>query len=532
MQLRRLTLAALLVAAAGALVAHSLAFNFVTDDAFISFVYARNLARHGQLVFNVGEKAVEGYTNFLWTVLLAGLMKLGWLPELSSRVLGTGFAIATLGTTAWLSRRLRGGSIGEPSAWDALPALILAGVPGYACWASGGLETQLFTFLVTLGAAWHVHEILDGAPPRPRTGVAFGLAALTRPEGILFFAVTVAHRGLVQLWRRRLAVTRSDVVFVGCFLLFVVPHFLWRRWYYGWWLPNTFYIKSSGVGGHWQQGAYYLSRVIVEFHLWVVPLVVVVGLLVQRERGARLFVGYAALVVAVFGIYVASVAGDFMGLYRFVMPAIPLCALAAAVGIRLALAPLATRTPLSAAVVVALLLGLHARHAVAVDQHALSFIGADRGIDTPAYLRWYTNDRAAIGKWFGRNARPDDYAAVGGAGAQVYYSDVRSLDCFGLSDELIAHQVPATSSRPGHQKYAPDSYILSRRPTIITSHNYHIGSAPWVGADAGWWMRQGYHYVTVAVPGLSSPQYSFLLRNDRSLGPLPALTASTEEREP
>jgi hypothetical protein len=156
-------------------------------------------------------------------------------------------------------------------------------------------------------------------------------------------------------------------------------------------------------------------------------------------------------------------------------------------------------------------------------------VPVDRGIDTPAFLRWYTNDRAAIGKWFARHARPDDYAAVGGAGAQVYYSDIRSLDCFGLSDEHIAHDVPAMSSRPGHQKYAPDAYILSKRPTIITSHNYNIGYAPWVGPDAQWWMVKGYHYVTVQVPGLSSPMYSFLLRNDRSLGPLQPLM---QEREP
>jgi arabinofuranosyltransferase len=535
---RRIILIALLVAAAVALVAHSLVFNFVTDDAFISFVYSRNLADHGQLVFNLGEKPVEGYTNFLWTVLLAGFLKLGLLPELMSRVLGTAFAIATFGTLAWLSRRVRGE---DWAWWDAVPALILAGVPGYACWASGGLETQMFTFFVTLGAAWHLDEILGGepsgarggasreavpsgmpalidGPPRARSALAFGLAALTRPEGTLLFALTVAHRGLWMLSRRRMSIGRPELRWLGCFALLVVPHFVWRHWYYGWWLPNTFYIKSSGVGGTWQQGGYYLMRVVQNFHLWVVPLVVAAGFAVQRPRGARVLVGYATLVVAVFALYVASVGGDFMGLYRFVLPVIPLIALVTALSLRQLLSPVA---PLPAAAVVALALGLHAWHAVGVDRRAL-VIGADRGpggnIDTPGFLRWYTADRAAIGKWFARYARPDDYAAVGGAGAQVYYSRIRSLDCFGLSDEHIAHEMPAVSSRPGHQKYAPDDYILSKHPTIITSHNYMISNGPWVGSDAAIWMQRGYHYITVPVPGLSSPMYSFLLRNDRRLG--------------
>jgi hypothetical protein len=385
---------------------------------------------------------------------------------------------------------------------------------------------------VTLGGAWHLEETLDDAPPRPRTAVAYGLAALTRPEGTLFFALTVLHRGLTQLARRKLRVGRPELVFVGVFAALVVPHLLWRRWYYGWWVPNTFYIKASGIGGSWQQGGYYLLKVVVDYHLWVVPIVLAIGLLLRPERGARVLAGFAALVVGVFALYVASVAGDFMGLYRFVMPALPLCALAAALGLRLTLAPLASR-PAVPVVLTTLLLGLHAAHAVVVDQRSFK-IGADRGIDTPGFLRWYTADRAAIGKWFGHYARPDDYAAVGGAGAQVYYSGIRSLDCYGLSDEYIAHQVRPMSSRPGHQKYAPDAYILSKKPTIITSYNYRIMNAPWVGPDAAMWMQRGYHYVSVRIPGLSSPIYSFLLRNDRSFGPLPALSAGggSEEREP
>lgn len=510
---RRLLLVLLLAAAAAALVAHSLVFNFVTDDAFISFVYSRNLADHGQLVFNLGEHPVEGYTNFLWTVLLAGFLKLGLVPELMSRVLGTAFGVATLGTVAWLSRRLRGD---DWAWWDALPALLLAGVPGYACWSSGGLETQMFAFLVTLGMAWHLDELLDERPPRARTAIAFALAALTRPEGSLLFALTVLHRAVVTLARGRFALGRAELRFLGAFLVFVVPHFLWRRWYYGWWLPNTFYIKSSGVGGVWQQGGYYLLRVVEQFHLWVVPILVAAAFLVERQRGLRLLVGYATLVVAVFALYVASVGGDFMGLYRFVMPVIPLLALVAALSLRSALA----RIDRAAPVVVALALALHAWHAMGVDKRALAD-GADRGpagnIDNPGFLRRYTADRATVGKWFHTWARPDDYAAVGGAGAQVYFSGIRSLDCYGLSDEYIAHKLPAHSSRPGHQKYATDEYILSKHPTIITSYNYRFTNGPYVGGDAAMWAQRGYRYVSVRIPGLiEAPVYSFLLRNDRN----------------
>ena len=52
------------------------ALFWAQDDAYISFRFARNLVRGHGLVFNVGER-VEGYTNFLWTVISAIPMALG-----------------------------------------------------------------------------------------------------------------------------------------------------------------------------------------------------------------------------------------------------------------------------------------------------------------------------------------------------------------------------------------------------------------------------------------------------------------------
>ena len=54
---------------------------FLTDDAFISFRYTRNLLEGHGLVFNPGEY-VEGYTNFLWILELAAIWGIfGLRPE-------------------------------------------------------------------------------------------------------------------------------------------------------------------------------------------------------------------------------------------------------------------------------------------------------------------------------------------------------------------------------------------------------------------------------------------------------------------
>src|SRR3954452_10819010 len=110
------------VVAAMLLVPHALLFDFVSDDAYISFRYARNLAEHGQLVFNLGER-VEGFTNFLWTVLLAAGIKLGVSPVVSSRFFGVAFAVGTLALlvrmSLWLDRE-------RPSRWHLVAPVGLA----------------------------------------------------------------------------------------------------------------------------------------------------------------------------------------------------------------------------------------------------------------------------------------------------------------------------------------------------------------------------------------------------------------------
>src|SRR4051794_19779493 len=135
----------LLGVAAIVLVVHSLAYNFVTDDAYISFVYSRNFAEHGELAFNLGSP-VEGYTNFLWTLILGLLMVLGISPEWSSRVLGTACALVTLYVIFRATER----ALERKTPWAAIPSLLLACSSGFACWTSGGLETQLFTMLFAI----------------------------------------------------------------------------------------------------------------------------------------------------------------------------------------------------------------------------------------------------------------------------------------------------------------------------------------------------------------------------------------------
>ena len=55
---------------------------FTPDEAYISYRYAEHLADGKGLAFNVGERRVEGYANFLWVLICALVCKLGFaLPK-------------------------------------------------------------------------------------------------------------------------------------------------------------------------------------------------------------------------------------------------------------------------------------------------------------------------------------------------------------------------------------------------------------------------------------------------------------------
>nr|HPQ40048.1 hypothetical protein [bacterium] len=80
-------------------------FGIFTDDPFISFRYARNIANGHGAVFNTGHR-VEGYSNFLWVLILAGIIRLGGDPVVASKWIGCLCNLATLTLIILYSRRL------------------------------------------------------------------------------------------------------------------------------------------------------------------------------------------------------------------------------------------------------------------------------------------------------------------------------------------------------------------------------------------------------------------------------------------
>lgn len=504
----------LLAIAAVVLIGHSLAYNFVTDDAYISFVYSRNLAEHGELSFNLGSP-VEGYTNFSWTVALGLLMVVGIPPEISSRVLGTACALATLYVVFRVVER----ALGRATPWAAIAPLVLACSAGFACWTSGGLETQLFTLLCAIA--------LDGlvAGELRRTAIALALAAMTRPEGLLVAAVLGVVRLGCNLLERRRILGRAELVAAAWFVAIWAPWFAWRWWYYGWPFPNTYYVKASGpwaapqlAGQMRDAGWYYIWVWLQQTHLLYALPLALVGLVTVRPRTPRFTLVVACgLLALVYVPYAVSVGGDFMGLHRFIMPLF----VAAAVLVVLGAEWICQRFHVLAMVACGLVLAGYIVTQVQLTRESLRWgnFANDRGIDTPAFLIVYTEDRAAIGRAMAGCFRDDDFSIVGGAGAQPYYARMRGIDVFGLVSERIAHDEPRIRARAGHTKFGSDPLLAEYDPTFVFSC-YQIHRAPEQPQlpCAGFWLARGFEEVTMHVPGMrqDGEYYTFLAKKARN----------------
>jgi hypothetical protein len=460
-----------LVVALAALLAQSARIQpWAIDDAYIYFRYADNIAAGNGPVFNPGER-VEGYTSFLWILLLslAAPLKLDHL--LFAKGLGL---VASIGTLVVVSRADRWLS-GFTRTSAAVATLLLATSGAFSCWATGGMDVPLVGFVGTCLLAVHFRTSRRGSlgiPDRSDSlgiaaalGSALGFAMILRPEVILVGGILLLDRLARDLRTRR----PTGLVFAGAMLLVYVPYWTWRYSYYGKLLPNTFYVKVGSSSAQLLRGADYLAD-----FAWVsAPLLILAGWAVvgwARSRGAGIDTApedrsppscaVLAGVVAAHSIFVVLVGGDAMPAFRFFSAMIPaLCLLAAVPLARVAWSREAGRGG--------------SRFAVGILCLALAF-NIVQLFRADAYTGMIDRSRIVeqvgreAGLWMRDHLPPDTVVALNAAGAIPFYSGLRTIDMLGLNDAHIsAREMPEMGSgKAGHEK-GDGAYVLSRKPDII-----------------------------------------------------------------
>ena len=104
---------------------------FKVDDAYTSFVYAKNFIEGTGLTYN--GMVVEGYSNFLWTLLLSPFLAIGVDPLTSARILSLSFSSICLIVTFRLVGELNP-RIGRVSAVLAVLSVAISALPRVDRW--------------------------------------------------------------------------------------------------------------------------------------------------------------------------------------------------------------------------------------------------------------------------------------------------------------------------------------------------------------------------------------------------------------
>lgn len=451
---------------AAVLVAMAWFNRFVQDDAFISFVYARNLAT-GQGLTWFGTR-VEGYTNFLWVMWMALGLKIGIAPVAWSYLGGL------ISYGAFLFGAWRLALLIFPDELPALLTIILLGVNyTVSSYATGGLETMLQAALLVF-AMYLLYELTESKTVK--TTVCLGLswllalAFLTRmdsalPAGIMFlFALFALHK-------KGMLIKSGPALLIPFFLIAGV-WIAWKWSYYGRILPNTFYAKVGLETSLNQNGLVFLYRFFHWYGLWPFFLLGLAAIIFKKDHNAALpRFGPLLAVTLAWICYLIMIGGDFME-FRFLVPIAPFLFIFLSYFLYYSVGQGLVRRP-----GIVSLVGLGVIMLVSV-HHARTFSGItkDMTLDSISGLSTFYDlypdqDWGRIGKKLQHDLGDTNaLIATHAVGAIPFYSGLKTIDMWGLNDpEIAAHgnPPPRDYQRPGHRRHVTLQYLKKQQVNLI-----------------------------------------------------------------
>ena len=429
------------------------------EDAAILMRYSQHVAEGHGVVWNVGGKPVDGATDFLFMMLVAGLARCGLGVGVAVRLLGVVSHFLSVALVYVAVRRLHGSM-----RWmAALSAAYLAVGPGLR-YASAYFGTPFFALFACAAwcLAWRLADVATRGPrvadgwhasrvpykESQRTALLFALCGLVmgliRPEGVFLAAFMLA----AVVYMRGLRASRVAIAwFVLVFAVLGGAYFIWRWWYFGHPLPNPFYKKGGGAL-YWG-GLRSAIQGALRFNLpFALPFIAAF-----RSRATARKAAFALIPIAGFvGLWVLlSDAMNYAWRFQYaVMPVV-----------------LVSWPPLVAGVFGEWRLPRFG----GLDRRSRATLAVLGGI-VFLWVLVYNHRMSRLPIRFGdgnyqvavmlSDYRSKGYTmAVSEAGLLPFYSGWRAVDTWGLNDPWIAHHGGIT-----------DAYLREHRPELIMFHAY------------------------------------------------------------
>jgi arabinofuranosyltransferase len=431
------------------------------DDAYISFRYGKNLMRGYGLVYNHGEY-VEGYTNFLWTIVTAPFTRIKSIDiSIFALSIGLIFSILNIFLLTRITKQFSGLFPSKPALAVLLPVIFFVLDDSVAFWAIGGMEFPMYTLFI-LAAAYYYFKINDEFRNHILMSLFLMLCTLTRPEGNMIFVITIFHflvyRKQINDWKKK---------FIGVasiYAVFVVIYYGYKYLYYGQVIPNTFYAKGvTDFSMNLLLGFKYLALCIgTRLYLFIFIMFLPFKKVYKDFKQS-----YLLLFSIVYIVYLLVVGGDWMIANRFFVPVIPFLYILSTIGIIYAIDKMtsiglkyeALRNKIASIGSVILCLMIFAV--------TLSLLEYKELIIKDENYK-YEHQWSMFGKWLKMNVDPNTVIAVGPAGKIPYYSELYTIDMWGLNNSFISKS-SSKRLQAGHKKFNFE-YVLSLNPEFIIGY--------------------------------------------------------------
>jgi hypothetical protein len=445
------------------------------DDAMISMRYAKNLASGYGLVWNPGGERVEGYTNPLW-VLYMTIFHLIPIPQSKICVFIQISAALFLMVNLFFIKKIADQLSGNSSVVSLSAVLLTAFYLPLNNWSLQGMEVSILTLIVSV-SIWKAHKCITSHRFPHWLYVLLGASTLIRIDMAIPLLATLVFLFIADPPNR----IKHLVLGLSALIGFLGAQTLFRLWYYGDVLPNTYYLKATGYPliPRMLRGAYVILTFI--YYLNPVSFLLPFALLLFRRDKPVLFLLWVFLGQIAYSIYVGGDAWEVWGgSNRYISIAISLFFVLFCCSLKRITSHIVDRivvhkrhlTPkiVKYSIIVLVLISI-------LDFNTIYGIDALREwslVKRPYHVldnrKWI--ERALL---LNEITTPEAKIAVVWAGSIPYFSNRYAIDLLGKNDRVIAHQdmrIPSdepifTAFFPGHLKWDYDYSIGQLKPDAV-----------------------------------------------------------------
>ncbi len=277
-----------------------IALAWQSDDAYHGYVMSRNLVEGHGFVYNIGERSTASTCPLFSLIIAAAYF-------ITREMYFTSLLVCTLLSTG--AYYILAYKFCKTKEQVLIGFLALTGSQAFISYTTSGLENSLLFFLSALFLEILAKQETYSASSMLKMAVVFSLLAMARMDEVLLFIPVIVW---VYLFKRE---NVSFIQAVGLGILGLLPFILWEAFatfYFGFPFPNPAYVKlgtSIPMIQYLKRGLLYAFYTALDDLVVVIIPVAVVILTLFSKRIKYILVASG---LAIYGIYVVRIGGDFM----------------------------------------------------------------------------------------------------------------------------------------------------------------------------------------------------------------------------